>query len=633
MVLVHGAVVAYGSVRIGAEEEVFQVDRRSLPVGDVLLLLQAVVAADHFVDGVEAEAGHDFPQVLGDEPHEVDDVFRLALKALAQLFVLRADAVGAGVEVAHAEHVAADGQERSCAEAEDFRAEQGGDGDVPAGEHLAVDFDLYAVAQLVEEQGLLHFGQADFPGQAGVAQAGPRRRARAAVVAADDDVVGLGLDDAGRDGADAGSRRELDADAGFGIDVFKVEDELSQVFDGVDVVVGRRRNEGDARRGVTRLGDIRVDLAARQVAAFARLCALGAFDLQLVGVDEVVARHAEAGRGDLLDFVVRFCAEPGCVFAAFAGVAHAAEAVHGRGDAFVGFLAECAVAHGAGAEPLDDGVDRFDFFDGNAAAGGIFEFQKVAEAEDGRRIDPLGIFLIDIVILFLAGLLQQADRFGVDDMRLAALVVLVEIAPFQRVVGAVGRFVAQGVFPGDFRDADAFDARRRVAEILIDQVLLDTDGFENLRAVVAVDRRNAHLGHDGQDALDGGVHVVVAGLFISHLAQLAFENQFLDGFEGDVGVDGRDAVADERAEVVDFPRFARFEDEADVGADRLVDEVVVQCCRGQEGRNGGHAGVDAPVGQDEDIGTVLYGFQGVDAQGFDGRFHAFGTAVDRIEHG
>ena len=53
-------------------------------------------------------------------------------------------------------------------------AEQGGDGNVPAGEHLAVDFDLYAVAQLVEEQGLLHFGQADFPGQAGVAQAGPR---------------------------------------------------------------------------------------------------------------------------------------------------------------------------------------------------------------------------------------------------------------------------------------------------------------------------------------------------------------------------------------------------------------------------------------------------------------------------
>ena len=114
---------------------------------------------------MEAQAGHDFPQVFGDKMHEVDNVFRFAFEAFAQFFVLRADAVRAGVEVADAQHMAADGQERCRTEAEDFSAEEGGNGDVAACEQFAVDFQGDAVAQAVEEQCLLDFGQADFPGR------------------------------------------------------------------------------------------------------------------------------------------------------------------------------------------------------------------------------------------------------------------------------------------------------------------------------------------------------------------------------------------------------------------------------------------------------------------------------------
>ena len=56
------------------------------------------------------------------------------------------------------------------------------------------------------------------------------------------------------------------------------------------------------------------------------------------------------------------------VFAAFAGVALAADAVHGDGQRLVRFLADRAVAHGAGLEALHDGLDRFDFLDGNRPA-------------------------------------------------------------------------------------------------------------------------------------------------------------------------------------------------------------------------------------------------------------------------
>ena len=54
-------------------------------------------------------------------------------------------------------------------------------------------------------------------------------------------------------------------------------------------------------RGVPGLGDPRVDLVAGQLAALAGLGALGHLDLEVVGVGEVLAGHAEAAGRDLLD--------------------------------------------------------------------------------------------------------------------------------------------------------------------------------------------------------------------------------------------------------------------------------------------------------------------------------------------
>ena len=178
---------------------------------------------------------------------------------------------------------------------------------------------------------------------------------------------------------------------------------------------------------MTSFGDVRVDFISRQMAAFPRFCPLGAFDLQLVGMDEVVAGDAESGRSDLLDSVVLFGMEAGGIFAAFAGIAHAAEAVHSRGDAFVGFFAEGAVTHGTGAEALYDGIGRFDFFDRDAASGRIFKFEKIAQAENSLSVDMSGVLFIRGIVIGLDGFLQKLYRFRVDDMGLAAFVVLVEI--------------------------------------------------------------------------------------------------------------------------------------------------------------------------------------------------------------
>ena len=174
----------------------------------------------------------------------------------------------------------------------------------------------------------------------------------AAVVAGDQHDVGLRLGTPAATVPTPDLGHELDVDARRRVGVLEVVDELLEVLDRVDVVVRRRADQADARRRVPGLGDPRVHLVAGQLAALAGLGALGHLDLEVVGVDEVLARDAEAAGRHLLD---RRAAPLGVVqalgvLAALAGVRLAADAVHGDGQRLVGLRRDRAVAHGAGGE-------------------------------------------------------------------------------------------------------------------------------------------------------------------------------------------------------------------------------------------------------------------------------------------
>src|SRR5207253_3585304 len=129
-----------------------------------------------------------------------------------------------------------------------------------------------------------------------------------------------------------------------------------------DVVVRGRADEAHARHRVAQEADVLADLAAGQLAALAGLGALRHLDLDLVGRDQVLGGDAEAARGHLLDLraqavavlhgvvggdhlgaddvadlgaggdldALQLVAVACRVFAAFTGVALAADAVHGQ---------------------------------------------------------------------------------------------------------------------------------------------------------------------------------------------------------------------------------------------------------------------------------------------------------------
>ena len=204
------------------------------------LRVEQVAAADQLIELADAELGHQLRGLFGDEEEVVHDVLGAPGELAAQHRVLRRHADRAGVEVAFAHHDAALDHQRRGGEAELVGAEQRADHHVAPGLHLTVGLDTDAATQAVEHQGLLRFGETQLPRRAGVLDAGPRRRAGAAVVAGDHHMVGLGLGYAGSDGADANLADQLDADACARVGVLQVVDQLRKVFDRVDVVVRRR---------------------------------------------------------------------------------------------------------------------------------------------------------------------------------------------------------------------------------------------------------------------------------------------------------------------------------------------------------------------------------------------------------
>ena len=258
-----------------------------------------------------------------------------------------------------AHHDAADGDQRRGGEAELIGAQKRADGDVPARPQPAVDLDGNPPAQSVQHQRLLRFGKTDLPRRTGMRQRGQRRRAGAAFVARDRDVVRARLGDARGDRAHAHFGDELHRDARVRVGVLQIVDELRQILDRIDVVMRRRRDQADARRRIAHARDVLVDLLAGQLSALAGLRALRHLDLQIVGVDEIFGGDAEPSRCDLLDLrahrvavrqelvAIRF-------LAALARVRASADAVHRDRERRVRLARDRAEAHRAGGEALDD---------------------------------------------------------------------------------------------------------------------------------------------------------------------------------------------------------------------------------------------------------------------------------------
>src|SRR5437762_6827145 len=227
-------------------------------------------------------------------------------------------------------HDASDGQQGRRAKTEFVRTENSGQHDIPREFQASIYAEREPRTQARAYQRVMRFAQANFPGKTGVLDGGQRRRAGSAVVAADGDDVRARFGHARGNDADAGAGNEFYADARARIHGAQVVDQLREVFDAVNIVMRRRRNQRGARRGVPDARDVFGDFLGGQLSTLTRLRALRHLDFEFFGVDEIIRRDSKTSRGDLLDLIGRSRLEAIGVriFAAFAGIAPATELIH-----------------------------------------------------------------------------------------------------------------------------------------------------------------------------------------------------------------------------------------------------------------------------------------------------------------
>ncbi len=113
------------------------------------------------------------------------------------------------------------------------------------------------MAQTVERQHLVGFGQAHFPWNTSVLDGALRARTSTAIMAGNQDHVGLGLGDTGGNGADAGTRDQFHTDAGVRVDLFQIINQLGQILDRINIVVRWRADQSHSLCRMAKLGNHR----------------------------------------------------------------------------------------------------------------------------------------------------------------------------------------------------------------------------------------------------------------------------------------------------------------------------------------------------------------------------------------
>ena len=180
---------------------------------------------------------------------------------------------------------------------------------------------------------------------------------------------------------------------------------------------------------------------------------------------------------------------------------------------------------------------------------------------------------------------------------------------------ALQRLGFQGV------QADAADPGRGPGEILVDQLLAQPDRLKYLGAAIALNRGDAHLGHDLENALLISFDEVFLGVVWLGAVQFSGFGHLANRFQGQVGIDGAGPIADQKGKVMHFPGVSRLHDKTRFGSGPFPDQMVVYRGGCQHTGDGRPTGVHTPVGENDDAVAVDDGLGSLSAQVVQSRLH------------
>mmetsp|Transcript_4365 Transcript_4365/g.9226 ORF Transcript_4365/g.9226 Transcript_4365/m.9226 type:complete len:439 (-) Transcript_4365:2363-3679(-) len=428
------------------------------------------------------------------------------------------------------------GNHGNGSESELLRSHHGSNGDIASSTNATIDAEGHAVTEVVVHQSGVGLAQSQLPGSTCMLDRGEGTGSSASIASGDLDDIGISLGDTAGNGSDTDGRDKLDGNSGLFVDGVEVVDELGKILNTVDVMVGRRRDQGDTLLTGTKSGDVLRNLRSRKLTSLTGLGALGDLDFVLLGGDKELRRHSEAATGDLMNVRVGRISvletgevgEGGTaaplvdirdglaaddVLSALSGVGLASHAVDGDGEGLVGLAAQSSEGHGAGAEPLHDLGGILDLLDGDGLAVGV-EIEQVTDVGEGGGFKGL---LEDLVVGDTGGLdsvVGELVAVGVGTDLLVKsngiMQELGEIGGVDVVLSHLGDGLVVSVvdqlelslsdlrphhdsLTGDLLKGQTTDAAGGSLETALDDILTQTNGLKNLSTGVGREERDTDL--------------------------------------------------------------------------------------------------------------------------------------------
>lgn len=192
----------------------------------------------------------------------------------------------------------------------------------------------------------------------------------------------------------------------------------------------------------------------------------------------------------------------------------------------MGLLGNRSVGHGSRLKPGHDGIHALYFLNGHALLRIVEVHQSAEITAVIFPVDEFCVFLKHLVVAPLCGLLQQMDGLGVVQMLLAAASALMASHALQSQVyvqsqGIKGCGMKLVRLFLDVCQSDAAHTADGIGEVLVHHILVDTDGLEDLGALIGLNGGNAHLGSDFYNAMKYRTVIIVYGCVIIFIQQPA----------------------------------------------------------------------------------------------------------------
>ncbi len=116
----------------------------------------------------------------------------------------------------------------------------------------------------------------------------------------------------------------------------------------------------------------------------------------------------------------------------------------------------------------------------------------------------------------------------------------------------------------DHIDANAANSRRGPGEILVHEILVESNCFKDLSAAVTLDGRDTHFGDDLDDALVNGLDVILDCLLVIQSRQKILVDHVVQRLKGQVRIDCRRAITKQQGEVMNLAWLATLYDKANL---------------------------------------------------------------------